>query len=317
VLYVPALDRAQVALAARQNHPLWGGDRSPAEHVAHTRRQLAAAGPELLRYVGLVDERGRVMASIKRFSLLLREGAGEARRAVGIGAVFTPPEARGRGLATELLGAVMAEARDLGYAAALLYSDIAPDIYERLGFVGLPARDWTVDAGDLPPVARALEVRRARAGDEPRLLAWYEEAWRRDHPSFLRPARTPAIWRFFCSRNRVRGVWIVRRRGRDAGYVIAGPDDPRRDLPDPREPRLLWFDEAAAPGVPAERLWATVHVLAARSRATRVRGWLGPAGAPPGAGRMARPSSFPMIAPLVPDLRVRPRRSFLDPWQHF
>jgi hypothetical protein len=211
---------------------------------------------------------------------------------------------------------VLGEARDLGYAAALLYSDIDPAFYARLGFVALPARDWAIEPAALPERG-ALEVRRAGDRDLERLLGWYEDAWRREHPSFLRPARSPAIWRFFRFRNRIGAAWIARHRGRDAGYLIAGPDDPRRDLPDPRPPRLFWVDEAALPGVPRERVWATVRALAEKARALQVRGWIGPGGAPEGAARVARPSSLPMVAPLAPGLRVRPRRTWADSFQHF
>ncbi len=314
--YLPALDRAQIVEATRQNHALWGGGRSAAEHATRTLEQLETAGPELLRYVGIVDGRGRLVGALKRYSLSFRDGRGEALRAVGIGAVFTRPAARGRGVASALLRAVTGEARDLGYAAALLYSDIDPAFYARLGFVALPARDWTIVPADLPG-GGGLVVRRAGRRDQDRLLGWYEEAWRRAHPSFLRPERSAAVWRYFCLRNRIRETWIVRWRGRDAGYLIAGRDDARRDLPHPRAPRLLWFDEAAAPGVPDRRIWATVRMLAGEAGASQVRGWLGPDGAPPGATRLARPSSFPMIAPLRSDLRVRPRRAWADSFLHF
>jgi predicted N-acetyltransferase YhbS len=316
--YLPQLAREQVVAVSRQNHALWGGGRSQAEHGAYALRQLEVAGPELLRYVGLADRRGRVVGSIKRYALLLRDGsaAGGALRAVGIGAVFTAPSARGRGVASALVGAVLDEARALGYAAALLYSDIDPAFYARLGFVALPARDWSLPAGALP-ARGALPVRRAVEGDLDRLLGWYEDAWDAGHPTLLRPARSRALFRYFSFRNRLGAPWIVRWRGRDAGYVMAGPDDPRRDLPDPRAPGLFWFDEAAAPGVPRERLWATVGALAREARAKEVYGWLGPEGAPEGAARRARPGAFPMIAPLAAELRVRTRRAWLDSFQHF
>ncbi len=153
--YLAALDRTQIVEAARQNHPLWGGDRSPAEHAAYTLGQLEIAGPELMRYVGLVDGRGRLVGALKRYSLPFRDGRGDALRAVGIGAVFTRPAAHGQGVASALLRAVMGEARDLGYAAALLYSDIDPGYYARLGFVALPARDWTVSRPTSPEAARS------------------------------------------------------------------------------------------------------------------------------------------------------------------
>jgi predicted N-acetyltransferase YhbS len=315
IRYVPWLSPAQVEEACRHTHAFWGGGRSLAAHTANVRRQLETAGPEVLRYVGLV-ERGRLVGSIKRYGLALRDGAGPVVRAVGIGAVFTPPSARGRGIGSLLVTAVMNEARDLGYAAAALYSDIDPAFYERLGFVALGARDFRLPAGALP-ARGALGVRAAVPADEGQVLLWHEQAWARQHRTWLRPARTPALYRYFRLRNRVDDLWILKDGAREVGYLMAGPDDPRRDLPDPRPPRLLWFDEAAAPGVPRERVWATVAVLARRAKATSVQGWRGPEGAPEGAETVARPSAFPMIAPLAPTFRVRPRRAWLDSFQHY
>jgi hypothetical protein len=212
----------------------------------------------------------------------------------------------------------MDEGRDHGYAAALLYSDIDPAFYARLGYVALPCRDFRVAPADLPADG-ALEVRRARPEkqDEDRVLGWYERSWQEEHPAFLRPARTRAVWRYFCHRNRIEQPWLLRYRGREAGYLMAGLDEPSRDLPDRDSRRLFWVDEIAAPGVPADRVWATVRVLAERARASSVQGWIGPGGAPAGATRIARPASFPMIAPLTPDLHVRPRRAWLDSFLHF
>jgi hypothetical protein len=48
-----------------------------------------------------------------------------------------------------------------------------------------------------------------------------------------------------------------------------------------------------------------------------VRGWAGPGALPAGAARIARPGAWPMIAPLTPELRVRPRRAWADSFQHF
>ncbi len=93
--YVPQLDRSDVDEAARLNRTLWGSGRTEAEHLAYTAAQLAHAGPELLRYVGLVSAQGLVAAS-KRYSLLFRAGGREAR-VLGIGAVFTRESERGKG----------------------------------------------------------------------------------------------------------------------------------------------------------------------------------------------------------------------------
>jgi predicted N-acetyltransferase YhbS len=313
--YVPSLDRAAVEEASRQNHALWGAPRTLSAHTAHAFAQLAEAGPELLRYVGLVH-RGRLVGSIKRYGLLLRGPGGALLRAVGIGAVFTRPSMRGRGVAAELVRAVLGEAADLGYDAAFLYSDIEPAYYERLGFVRLPARDWSLPPAALP-ARGALAARPATPDDLDRMIGWFEEAWQREHPGHLRPARSRAIWRYFRWRNRIAGEWILSKGKRDVGYLVAGLDDPLRDLPAPRPERLFWVDEAAAPGVPRERIAATIRSLAERAGARSIAGWVGPEGAPAGSAEVERGEAIPMIVPLARGLRIDPARSYLDAFMHF
>ncbi len=52
----------------------------------------------------------------------------------GIGAVFTPPASRGRGAARELIERLLDRAVADGADFALLFSEIGPDYYARLGF---------------------------------------------------------------------------------------------------------------------------------------------------------------------------------------
>jgi GNAT superfamily N-acetyltransferase len=313
--YVPALARKEIEEAARDHHALWSSGRTEEEHIAHIFEQLSSAGPELLRYVGLLDETG-LLASLKRYALLLHHpDAPGAHRAVGIGAVFTRPAARRRGAASALIREVMREASDLGYSAALLYSDIGPAFYERLGFVALPAIEHVARPVDLPDEG-ALAIRPAEPADLDRLLAFHEEGIRVAGP-VLCPLRSRALFRYFRYRSRIRGEWLLSDHDRDVGYLIAGRADPLRDLPEPREEDLLWVDEWAAPGVPADRVWATVRALSSRE-GTRVIGtWLPPHQASARFQARPRPSALPMIAPLSPSFPIDPRRAFLDSFAHF
>lgn len=315
--YVPALSRAQIEEATRHHLTLWGSGRSQEEHTTHNFAQLDRAGPELLRYVGLVDESG-VVASLKRYALLLRPAPSPSQgalRTVGIGAVFTRPSARRRGAASRLLEEVMREAGDLGYDAALLYSDIDPDFYARLGFVALPAIEHQARAEDLPEDG-ALGIRPADPTDLDRLLAFHEEGWQ-SAGEFVRPLRTRATWRYFRWRNRIRGEWILSEGSRDVGYLIAARDEPLRDLPDPRAPGMLWVDEWAAPGVKADRVWATVRALAVREGAKVIGAWLPPHQESARFSARPRTGGFSMIAPLSPALTLDPRRAFLSSFEHF
>jgi GNAT superfamily N-acetyltransferase len=312
--YVPLLDRAGIAEAARQTHGLWGYGRTLAEHVEHTAAQVALAGPELLRYVGLVDAARGLVAASKRYGLLFRAGGCEAR-VMGIGAVFTKDGERGKGHAPALIRAMAAEASDLGYAAAILYSDIDAAYYARLGFVALPAVDHFALASALP-AAGALAFRPANEGDFDRLIAWYEASWAAS-PDAVRPARSRALLRYFCLRNRVAGVWILADAGRDVGYLLATPDDPLRDLPEPRPDALLWVDEWSAPGVDPARVLATIRAVAERASAREIGLWLRPGQDPAPFRSAPRLASFPMILPIAPGLTVDPARDHLGSFEHF
>lgn len=311
--YVPLLDRSEIDEAARQNQALWGYGRSGAEHLAHTAAQLARAGPELLRYVGLTSEQGLVAAS-KRYGLLFRAGGREAR-VLGIGAVFTKESERGKGHAPALIRAMVREARDLGYAAAVLYSDIDTAYYARLGFIALPAVDCFALTEALPD-ADALTFRPAEKGDLDRLIAWHEASWA-SSPEALRPMRSRALFRFFRWRNRVADAWILGDAGRDAGYLLAGLDDPRRDLPEPRPDALLWVDEWSAPGVARARVLATIRAVAEVRGAREVGLWLRPGQDPAPFRSTSRTASFPMILPIAPGLTVDPARDHLGSFEHF
>jgi GNAT superfamily N-acetyltransferase len=62
------------------------------------------------------------------------------RRAMGLGAVYTHPRARGHGYAGQLINHLREHYRQKGIEDFFLYSDIDPGFYERLGFHRLPSR---------------------------------------------------------------------------------------------------------------------------------------------------------------------------------
>jgi predicted N-acetyltransferase YhbS len=59
----------------------------------------------------------------------------------GIGAVFTSPSSRGRGAARDLMERLLERAAADGADLALLFSEIGPDYYARLGFHAIETRD--------------------------------------------------------------------------------------------------------------------------------------------------------------------------------
>jgi GNAT superfamily N-acetyltransferase len=101
-----------------------------------TAQQKTAWGEAHLGRVALQDGL-HVVASAKRYDLSLRLD-GRIRRVLGLGAVFTAAPFRGRGAAKELLTRMIETAEAEGFEFALLFSEIAPRLYEQLDFVPVP-----------------------------------------------------------------------------------------------------------------------------------------------------------------------------------
>jgi predicted N-acetyltransferase YhbS len=95
--------------------------------------QIATAwGRRHLRRLALVDG-GEVLASAKVFTFDATLD-GVPIRVVGLGAVFTQPAHRSRGAARDLIERLLENAVADGADLALLFSEIGPEYYARLGF---------------------------------------------------------------------------------------------------------------------------------------------------------------------------------------
>jgi predicted N-acetyltransferase YhbS len=276
--------------------PMWAGRRTFDEYVDQT-LEIARSpyGRRHYRTIGLYDG-STLVTSFKRYERSVLNG-GRRLRAIGFGAVFTPPEYRGRGYASVMIAMALDQARNEGYEAAYLFSDIRPQFYAALGFRALASRRIWLRADALP----TARLRPAWLGDDD----WngvrhvYELCERGRSEGF---ARSATSWGFIRMRmdhdsehqaGRQTNLVVRRRRG-IAAYVF-GVRAPEHDA--------YFFDEygfadaAAAAEIPA-------LLRAAAGDLRRVTGWLPPSGArellPSGAVRRRSRAIF-MMAPLRPD----------------
>jgi predicted N-acetyltransferase YhbS len=96
-------------------------------------------GRSHLDRLALVDG-DTILASAKRYRFdATLDGA--AVRVIGLGAIFTEPEQRGRGAARELVERLLAAAAADGIDLALLFSEIGAEYYARLGFTPIDTCD--------------------------------------------------------------------------------------------------------------------------------------------------------------------------------
>jgi hypothetical protein len=120
-------------------------------------------GRSHLRRVAVV-EGDRAVASAKDYRFQAHVG-GRLLSVLGIGAVFTPVELRGRGHARALIERLIAEARGDGCELALLFSEIGAAYYERLGFRALPRPSYEIDVPRGRGGAPAMLVRSGAPSD--------------------------------------------------------------------------------------------------------------------------------------------------------
>lgn len=145
----------------RDTYPVWGGGLTFEAYANFQtgQRRMSWGGSHIERVV-LLDG-ARALTSAKRYDLSARID-GRIRRVLGIGAVFTPRELRGRGAASALIAHMVDAGNTEGYEYALLFSNVGPALYERLDFVPIPLEEATIRVrtrGGTPAVLM-------RAGDD-------------------------------------------------------------------------------------------------------------------------------------------------------
>jgi GNAT superfamily N-acetyltransferase len=118
--------------------PIWNEGLSRDAYAQWNEAQLRTEwGRARLHRFALLDESGGLLASAKRYRFDVRVH-GRVGAMCGIGAVFTPPDRRGRGYASRLIELLLAQEQRDGVLMATLFSEIGTAFYERLGFAPVP-----------------------------------------------------------------------------------------------------------------------------------------------------------------------------------
>ena len=294
----PIATEEYVRTVLPETFALWGNKRT-FERYADDFRVTAGSTYAKRRdfTVGIYDD-DELVASCKTYDRELRYNE-NSLRAVGIGAVFTPPALRGRGYSTAMLGALLDAERDAGRDLAFLFSDIHPEFYARLGFIALPSRLLTIRAASLSDerVAAAPLETRDWAG-----IRRCFEAMESERPWSLR--RTPLVWDYMRRRwtypvpEGTQAVHLVVRRGRGVVAYALGRRVPRQDH--------FALDDFGFDG-PEGRAAIGPLLRSAAGDLRRVSGWLPPPvarGVLPSGSTRARKDAIFMIAPLSAGARA-------------
>lgn len=252
--------------------PLWAGRRDFSTYVAQiTEIARCPYGRRYYRTVGLFDG-GRLVASFKRYQRGAHVGK-QRLRAVGIGAVFTPADYRGRGYATAMLASELDRARADGFDVAYLFSDIGPSLYAQIGFEELPSREFSLASDRLPSLR--LQPSPLCERDWAAVRRCFDLGERRRIAGLT---RTPLVWQWIALRarhgsERAGGQetnLVVRRRGGAIAAYVLGERNPARDAYVLEE--YGFADDRAGETIPA-------LLRAAAGDLRRIVGWVPPSGA--------------------------------------
>lgn len=140
---------AQLGEILDQTHSLWGEGLDRAAYERYNEAQLLTEWGEQHLHRLVLDDGRRWLSTAKRYDLRARLDGREVPL-LGIGAVFTPRPLRRRGHAFELIQRMLDQAEGEGFELALLFSEIGPRYYQRLGFVSVPLMQVTLTVNRMP-----------------------------------------------------------------------------------------------------------------------------------------------------------------------
>ncbi|MBC7533907.1 MAG: GNAT family N-acetyltransferase [Oligoflexus sp.] len=196
-------------------HGIWPHADDPEVHLEKRTHSIQHARAEW--FVGV--KAGELMTSCGAYPLRLYGPDGE-REARGFGAVYTNPKFRGQGHAEALLRFVMAYYQNQKIEDFILFSDIAPAYYERIGFHLLPSWQWEIEAKALPVDSPwALQKTQVLAENPGNVSCDYgiqrstsDDVW------VLAKQGIPLRKTLFCNATDNRSLWIVSTR---AGQIYS------------------------------------------------------------------------------------------------
>ena len=193
-------------------------------------------------FVGCLGERVVVSLGCYPMQFILR---GDLVKGIAIGAVHTVPDCRGHGYAAALLSWVEEYQAELGAEISLLFSDIDPRYYARLGYTLCPSTEGWVDAqrGPTRQAERLSLIRFSPEQDLVRLMKIYT-----DHHSGLPlfVGRDEDYWSYlFRKEARLEFYWVT-SKSEPRGYVSLSAAGRRWSLKDWAVEESLLPDTMAA-----------------------------------------------------------------------
>ncbi len=199
--------------AYRNSHEAWGEGSSVAEYV---KKCLQSTRNERCEWWVLTRD-SSVLSSLALFSIDFWV-SGKQLSGFGIGAVHTRSDARKKGLAGQLCRHAIDLARNRGCQVGLLFSDVSPAYYERMGFkIFLDTIYQCKDIKALAAMGTAVALEKMCATKNRK---WIQETYHHHHQSVsLGIARSAQYWDGNLKENDDLEFFSIQKEDENIGYV--------------------------------------------------------------------------------------------------
>jgi predicted N-acetyltransferase YhbS len=286
-LDIHAATSDELVAAHRNVFDIWGKGLSLDEHVQS--RLNSPSHRRAAWFVGTLA--GRVVTSLACYPMRFRV-LGQELPGIAIGSLYTLAEFRGRSFAPRLLGWVENHAREAQAALSVLYCDIDPSYYERLGYTLCPSLEGWCDPQDIPPAKGATHrlVPLSSETDLPAIKKLYADY---HGAAPLSVARDSEYWAMLLKKYAGDEFFALEdSKGTWQGYARLGRKGQAWRITD-----FALVDQSDAL---AAELYAAIVELARSRGASRVGGWLSGSGAAKQFFEFTpRRTEITMIKPLV------------------
>ena len=165
-------------------------------------------------FVGTECDRVEVSLASFPFELAINH---DVARTSFIGCVHTIADSRGQGYARQLMDWAEKYEIDRGTSLSLLFSDIDPDYYARLGYRICPAHTGTIDIESASVKCDMIKLDAFQLKDR---LDWVSECYRTSHAhlaAFVN--RSDFYWWFLTKKDPCDEYFVIRRGNEDLGYL--------------------------------------------------------------------------------------------------
>ena len=135
----------QLTAVLMESKGIWGAGFSPEDYLKfNLRLRKHPWSRQCFRHLVLLDKMSRVRSSCKVFELQARS-KGRKLKVAELSELFTPGSERRRGFAATLMEMMVSGLREEGFDMAVLFSDLPPRFFCRIGFKEIEKYDLVFD----------------------------------------------------------------------------------------------------------------------------------------------------------------------------